>query len=55
MFSLIASGFITIVGLGLFKENSWNMMFNDFQFFVISSVFSSTLNLWVNRSIRNTF
>ena len=32
MFSLIASGFITIVGLGLFKENSWNMMFNDFQF-----------------------
>ena len=43
MFSLIASGFITIVGLGLFKENSWNMMFNDFQFFVISSVLAPLL------------
>ena len=43
MFSLIASGFIVIIGLGLFKESSWSLMFNDFQFFVISSVLAPLL------------
>ena len=29
MFSLIASGIIVVLGLGLFKENSWSLMIND--------------------------
>ena len=43
MFSLIASGILIILGLGLFKENSWFSMLNDIQFLVISSVLAPLL------------
>lgn len=43
MFSLIASGIIVVLGLGLFKENSWSLMINDIQFLVIISVLAPLL------------
>lgn len=43
MFSLIASAIIVVIGLGLFKENSWSIMINDIQFLVIISVLAPLL------------
>jgi hypothetical protein len=43
MFSLIASAIIVVIGLGLFKENSWSVMINDIQFLVIISVLAPLL------------
>ena len=38
MFALIAASVFVIIGLGLFKENNWSLMFRDIQFLVFNSM-----------------
>tara|TARA_Y100001980_G_C14551132_1_gene334198 strand:- start:13 stop:2331 length:2319 start_codon:yes stop_codon:yes gene_type:complete len=43
MFALMASSVFVIVGLGLFKDNSWDIIFNDMQFLVLNSFLAPIL------------
>ncbi len=43
MFSLIASSIFVIIGLGLFKDNSWDIIFNDMQYLIINSLLAPIL------------
>ena len=38
MFALIAASFFVAIGLGLFKDNSWEIIFRDIQFLAINSI-----------------
>ncbi|MEL1233482.1 MAG: HDIG domain-containing metalloprotein, partial [Candidatus Neomarinimicrobiota bacterium] len=43
MFALIGASVLVIVGLGLFKENSWSIMFRDIQFLALNSILAPIL------------
>ena len=43
MFALMASCVFVIVGLGLFKDNSWEIIFNDMQYLVLNSFLAPIL------------
>ena len=43
MFALMASSVFVIVGLGFFKDNSWDIIFNDMQFLVLNSFLAPIL------------
>ena len=38
MFALIAASFFVAIGLGLFKDNTWEIIFRDVQFLAINSI-----------------
>ena len=38
MFALITASFFVTIGLGLFQDNSWEIIFNDIQFLVVNSI-----------------
>ena len=43
MFALIGASVLVIIGLGLFKENSWSIMFRDIQFLALNSILAPIL------------
>ena len=43
MFALIGASIFAIIGLGLFKEHTWEIIFNDMQFLVLNSVLAPIL------------
>tara|TARA_B100000003_G_scaffold16442_1_gene13423 strand:+ start:3042 stop:5360 length:2319 start_codon:yes stop_codon:yes gene_type:complete len=43
MFALIGASILVIIGLGLFKENSWSIMFRDIQFLALNSILAPIL------------
>jgi len=43
MFALMASSVFVIIGLGFFKDNSWDIIFNDMQFLVLNSLLAPIL------------
>ena len=43
MFALMASSIFVIMGLGLFKDSSWDFIFNDMQYLVLNSFLAPIL------------
>ena len=43
MFALMGASIFVIIGIGLFKDNSWAIMFRDMQFLVLNSILAPIL------------
>tara|TARA_B100000131_G_C18125483_1_gene614517 strand:+ start:2172 stop:4487 length:2316 start_codon:yes stop_codon:yes gene_type:complete len=43
MFALIAASTLAVLGIGLFKGNSWAIMFRDMQFLILNSILAPIL------------
>lgn len=43
MFALIAASFFVTIGLGLFQDNTWEIIFKDIQFLTINSILAPIL------------